>query len=70
MKKFFNTVLNVLIRDLPYGVRIGIAVALFFVALFSLYKTLRKKNDSHPIAIGWIILFVVTISLSIVYLAL
>lgn len=70
MKNFFNTILNVLIRDLPYGVRIGIAVAFFFVAIFSLYKTLRRKNDTNPIAVGWLILFVLGISLAIVYLAL
>ena len=70
MKKFFNSVLNVLIRDLPFAVRIGISVVLFFVALFALYKTLRKKNDTHPIAIGWLILFVVCIFLSIVYITL
>ncbi|MBR4124034.1 MAG: hypothetical protein IKR12_00510 [Clostridia bacterium] len=70
MKKFFNTVLNTLIRDLPYGLRVGIAAAFLFVAVFSLYKSLRKKNDIHPIAWGWMILFVLSLFMTIVYLAL
>ena len=70
MRDFFNSVLNKCIRDLPLGVRVGIAAALFFVALFALYKTIRKKNDSHPIAVGWLILFIVSLLLSVVYIAL
>lgn len=68
MRDFFNSVLNTLVRDLPRWLQITIAFVFFAVALFSLYKTLRRKNDTHPIAVGWLILFIVSMFMSIVYI--
>ena len=70
MKQFFNTVLNTLIRDLSYPVRASIGSVLFILGVVSLVLSLRKKNDSHPIAWGWLVLCIISVALAIVYFAL
>ena len=70
MRKFLNNILNKLVRDISYGWRVVIASAFLFLAIFALYKTIRRKNDSHPLAIGWLILFLVCTFISVIYFAL
>ena len=70
MKNLLNTILNTLVRNLDYKVRIIISVVFFVLAVFSLLWSIRKKNDKHPIAWGWMILCVLSLFLSFIYVAL
>lgn len=70
MGKFFNNIINTLVRDLDYNVRVLIGLAFIIVATIALYKSIRKKNDLHPIAIGWMVLFLVCTFLGIIYICL
>ncbi len=70
MSNFFNTIINTLIRNLSYGVRVTISAGLFVVALISLKLSIKKKNDTHPIAWGWMILCLISAFLSVIYLVL
>ena len=70
MKSFFNAVINTLIRNVSYPVRLAIAFGLMFLAILSLIWSIRRKNDAHPIAWGWMILFVISASLSVIYIVL
>lgn len=65
-----NSILNTLIRNVDYKVRIIISVAFFMVSVFSLMWSVRKKNDKNPIAWGWMILCVLSLCLSFLYIAL
>jgi len=68
MKEFFMSILDVCVRNLQWGLRITIAVILFCVALFSFKLSFRKKNEKHPLAIGWFSLCIVSLFVAIVYL--
>lgn len=70
MGSFFSSIINKCIRNLDYGVRVGIGIALFTAAIFLFKMSIRRKNDSHPIAWGWLILSVLSLFLGIVYLTL
>jgi len=70
MKQFFNTVLNTLIREVSYPVRAVIGSLLFILGVVSLVLSLRKKNDAHPVAWGWLVLCIISVALAIVYFAL
>ncbi len=67
MANIFNSIINTMIRNLDMKVRIIIGFCLFIFAIFSLKKSIRKKNDKAPIAWGWMIFFVLSTILSILY---
>lgn len=69
LQAFFNNILNFMIRDLSLGVRITISILLFLASLYFLSWSIKKKNDYKPFAWGWLILFVITVFLSIVYVS-
>lgn len=70
MEKVFNNILNFLIRDLPFPVRIIISVVLFISALVCLYLSIRVKNDAKPLSIGWFILMFVALFIGTIYIVL
>jgi hypothetical protein len=66
----FNNIVNTLIRNLPMATRSAISFGLFFVALISFNKSIRKKSELHPIRIGWFVLFALTLMMSVLYVSL
>lgn len=70
MVAFFNTVLDTLIRNVAYPIRAIICLAFLGLAAFCLIKSIRKKNDVHPIAWGWFILCFFSMLLAVLYIAL
>ena len=68
MVDFFNTIFNTLVRDLNPTVKIILVAVFFMLAVMSLYFSIRKKNDSNPIAWGWVILSIVFAAIAIVYI--
>jgi hypothetical protein len=70
MVNIFNTIINTLIRDVSYTARLIIAFALFFLAVLSLIWSIRRKNDVHPIAWGWMLLCIICVVLAILYITL
>ena len=69
MLTIFNTIFDVLIRNVHYSVRVIISLAFFALAAFCLMKSIRKKNDVHPIAWGWFILCFICMLLAVLYVA-
>lgn len=65
----FNDIINTLIRHLPMSTRNGIAIGLFLAALIFLNKSFRKKNDNHPIKVGWFVLFILCLVMAVLYRA-
>lgn len=63
----FNTIINTLVRNVDYAWRVVIALAFLFLAFFSLVKSIRRKNDSNPLAYGWFVLCLLSMALSMVY---
>lgn len=70
MLSIFNTILNTLIRNVPYGLRIVISLLLFLLAILSIIWAIKPKDDKHPIAWGWLVLCFISMGMSIVYIAL
>ncbi|MDD4210860.1 MAG: hypothetical protein PHC46_00500 [Clostridia bacterium] len=66
----FNNIINTLIRDLPMPTRHTIAVFLFVACLLFLNQSFRKKNELHPIKVGWFVLFILTAAMSVLYVTL
>ena len=67
MKQFFITVFNTLVRDLSPALKATLAVVFYLLAVMALYLSIRKKNDKHPIAWGWMVLCIVSVAIAVVY---
>ena len=65
---FFQTIFDNCVRLVPWGWRITIACVLFGICLLCLKLSFRKKNDKHPIAVGFFVLCVLALFLAVVYL--
>ena len=70
MEMFFNNILNFLIRNLPYYVRVIISVVSYMGALGFLYLSIRVKNDEKPLSIGWFVMVFVALFIGTIYLIL
>lgn len=70
MLLFFNTIIDTLIRNVHFSVRAIISLAFFALAAYSIMKSIKKKDDKHPIAWGWFILCFISMFLGVVYVAL
>ena len=68
MKEFFVSLFNNLVRDVSPTVRIIVVVVAFLLAILSVYWCIRKKNDSHPIAWGWVVLCIVSLAVAVTYI--
>lgn len=66
----FNNIVNTLIRDLAFPVRAGIAFGLFTVSLLCFMYSFRTKNDLRPLKIGWFIMFIICLTMSVLYVTL
>lgn len=69
MLAILNTILDTLVRNIDYSIRIIISLAFFVFATWSLSKSIRKKNDKEPIAWGWFIGCCLTMAVSVLYVA-
>lgn len=69
MLAVLNTILNALVRNLHYSIRIIIALAFIALATYALIKSIRKKDDKNPLAYGWFTLCILSMILSVVYFA-
>lgn len=65
-----NNIINTLVRNLPMATRSAISFGLFFVALISFNKSIRKKSELRPIKIGWFVIFALTLTMSVLYVTL
>lgn len=71
ISSFFNNLVNNLIRKLSMSVRVIISVGFLVLALAFLYFTLRDiPKDKPNLKIGWLILFFISATLSILYIVL
>ena len=69
MLSIFNTVLDTLVRNVHYSVRIIICLAFFGLAAYFLMRSIRPKNHKQPIAWGWFTLCLFCMALSVLYVA-
>ena len=67
MKEFFISLFNTLVRDISPTVRIIVSSAFFILAILCVYWSIRRKNDAHPIAWGWIVLCIISLAISVTY---
>ena len=67
MKQFFISLFNFLVRGPDRTLAITISVAFFILAILCVYWSIRKKNDAHPIAWGWIVLCIISLAISVTY---
>lgn len=69
---FFNNLVNKLIRGIEdYSIRVLISIGLFLLALTFLYFAIKHQPSDKPgLKIGWMILFVLALALSVCYVIL
>ncbi|MGN1222604.1 MAG: hypothetical protein ACI4T1_00540 [Christensenellales bacterium] len=68
---FINNLVNHMIRDLSTATRIVIATLFAILALISFYCMVKKiKKDNPKLKIGWLILTLISIALSVCYIVL
>ena len=71
VSSFFNNLVNNLIRKLSMSVRVIISVGFLVLALAFLYFALRDiPKDKPSLKIGWLILFFISATLSVLYVIL
>lgn len=68
MLSVWNWILNTCIRDLSMEVRIIISIVIFALAVLCFIMAVKRKNDSMPLGIGWIILCLLFLVVAGVYL--
>ena len=66
----FNNIVNTLIRDLPFDIRATIAFSLFFISLLAFIFSIRKRNELRPLKIGWFVIFIICLFMSVIYVTL
>lgn len=66
----FNDIINTLIRDLSPETQGFIGLILFTVSLIAFRKSFRLKNDLKPIKMGWFIVFVLSLTMAVLYVTL
>lgn len=64
---FFNSIFNTLVRYVDWSTRITISFVFIILAVFTLMLSIRKKNDAHPLSIGWFLLSLIAMGLSVMY---
>ena len=67
IQKFFNDIINTLIRGLDTPIRTIISMVLLFLAFGAFMLSIRKKNDKAPLSIGWFLLTIILAALSVLY---
>lgn len=68
---FFNNLVNNLIRNLSQSVRVIISVGFLVLALAFLYFCLKDISKDKPsLKIGWLILFLISTTLCVLYVVL
>ncbi len=68
MLSVWNWILNTCIRDLSMEVRIIISVVIFALSVLCFIMAVKRKNDSMPLGLGWVILCILFLVISGVYL--
>lgn len=76
---FFNNIVNQLIKNLPMSARIIISLLFLSLAFYSFYRFIKsygeatkeiKSADFKKLKWGWVFLTVISITISILYIAL
>ncbi len=67
---FINNIVNKLIRSLPRGAQVTISIVFICVAIWSLYNFIVKSKKDKPAKIGWLILMILSMLISIAYMIL
>ena len=67
MTNIFNSIFNALVRDVNPTVKVFIGIGFFMFATFCLVKSIRKKNDTDPLALGWMMLCIICMLMVVVY---
>lgn len=71
ISSFFNNLVNNLIRKLSMSVRAIISVGFLVLALAFLYFALKEiPKDKPSLKIGWLFLFLISATLSVLYIVL
>ena len=68
MLSVWNWILDTCIRDLSMEVRIIISVVIFALSVLCFIMAVKRKNDSMPLGLGWVILCILFLVISGVYL--
>lgn len=64
MDRFFDDIVN-FIRNMNSGIKITVYIVMFLLAGVFLYLSIRRKNDKHPLAWGWLVLCVLCIAMGV-----
>lgn len=68
---FINNLINTLIKNLSWGVRITVSSVCFVVAIFSLYFAIKNQPKDKPgLRPGWTILAIISMILAVLYVVL
>ena len=68
MLNFFNDLYNQLVRSVPSFWKMLIAAVAMVLSLWCIFKFLKKSNDKALVHVGYIILFVIFVAISILYI--
>jgi hypothetical protein len=66
----FNTIINTLIRGLSIPTRNAIGLGLFLACLVFFNKSIRTKNELRPIRVGYFVMFILCLTLAVLYVVL
>lgn len=68
---FINDIINRLIRNLDWPVRVTISCVLITVAVLSFYYSIKNQPKDKPgFKIGWFLLFIISTLASVLYITL
>lgn len=65
---FFANVVNTIFRDVPSYVRWPLMFAFVILSVWCLAKSIKKKDDKHPINFSYLILAIVFMALAFAYI--
>ncbi len=68
MLSVINWIYNTCVRDLSQEVRIIISVVIFALAVLCFVMAVKRKNDSMPLGLGWVILCILFLVISGIYI--
>ena len=70
IEAIINNFVNSFVRDLEMSTRVFLSIIFFGIALLTFKKSINQSSDLRPIRLGFAILFMISMILSVVYLVL
>lgn len=70
LESIFNNFLNTFVRNLDRDTQLLIGFCLFGFSLWCFKNSVRKKSDKRPIKLGYMVLCLISLALSVVYVQL